>query len=120
MIAVISEVWPHADRSGDYDVLANELRPLLERIDGFISAERFESCSEAGKFLSLSLWRDEAALAEWRNLEKHREIMAKGRGGICATIISARPGSCGTTPCATVPRRRQIPGRCSARYDDRT
>ena len=82
MIAVISEVWPHANRAGDYDSLANELRPLLERVDGFISAERFESCAEPGKYLSLSLWRDEAALAEWRNLEKHREIMAKGRGGI--------------------------------------
>jgi len=82
MIAVISELWPYSDRSGDYDSLAQELRPLLERIDGFISAERFESCSEPGKFLSLSLWRDEVALAEWRNLEKHREIMAKGRGGI--------------------------------------
>jgi heme-degrading monooxygenase HmoA len=82
MIAVISELWPQSGRSGDYDALSKELRPLLERIDGFISAERFESCSEPGKFLSLSLWRDEAALAEWRNLERHREIMAAGRGGI--------------------------------------
>jgi heme-degrading monooxygenase HmoA len=82
VIAVISEVWPHADRYGDYDALAQELRPLLEAIDGFISAERFESCTEPGKFLSLSVWRDEAALADWRNLEEHRVIMAKGRGGI--------------------------------------
>jgi heme-degrading monooxygenase HmoA len=82
VIAVISEVSPHADRREDYDSLAAELRPLLEAIDGFISVERFESCTEPGKFLSLSLWRDEAALARWRNLEEHRLVMAKGRGGI--------------------------------------
>ena len=82
MIAVIFELWPYADRRSDYDALAAELRPLLETIDGFISAERFESCTEPGKFLSLSLWRDEAALARWRNLEEHRIVMAKGRHGI--------------------------------------
>ncbi|ESY82237.1 antibiotic biosynthesis monooxygenase [Mesorhizobium sp. LNHC221B00] len=82
MIAVISELWPHPDRQNDYDTLATELRPLLESIDGFISAERFESCNEPGKFLSFSLWRDEAALTNWRNLEEHRVIMAKGRDGI--------------------------------------
>ncbi|HWT96947.1 MAG TPA: antibiotic biosynthesis monooxygenase family protein [Terriglobales bacterium] len=82
MIAVISEVWPYPERRGDYDALAAELRPLLEAVDGFISAERFESCAEPGKFLSLSLWRDEAALAQWRNLAEHRRIMALGRNGI--------------------------------------
>ena len=82
MIAVISELWPYPDRQSDYVTLAAELRPLLESIDGFISAERFESCQEPGKFLSFSLWRDEIALAHWRNLGKHRLIMAKGRDGI--------------------------------------
>ncbi|WP_352572192.1 antibiotic biosynthesis monooxygenase family protein [Mesorhizobium sp. M0074] len=72
MIAVISEVWPHPDRCSDYDTFAKELRPLLEAIDGFISAERFERCSEPGKFLSFSLWRDEAALSRWRTLAEHR------------------------------------------------
>lgn len=82
MIAVVSELWPHPDRRRDYDLLAAELRPHLEAIDGFISSERFESCAEPGKFLSFSLWRDEAALARWRNLEEHRVVMAKGRDGI--------------------------------------
>jgi len=82
MIAVISEVWPHLDRKGDYDALATALQPRLESMDGFLAAERFESCSEPGKFLSLSLWRDEAALAAWRNLDEHRAIMREGRDGI--------------------------------------
>ena len=82
MIAVISEVWPHPERQADYDLLAAELGQRLASMDGFISAERFASCAEPGKFLSLSLWRDEAALAAWRNLEEHRAIMKKGREGI--------------------------------------
>jgi len=82
MIAVISEVWPQPEHRDDYDTLAAALRPRLESMDGFIAAERFESCSEPGKFLSLSFWRDEAALAAWRNLDEHRTIMRQGRDRI--------------------------------------
>ena len=62
MIAVIFEVWPHPEYRGPYLDLAAELRPHLAGIDGFISVERFESLTEPGKLLSLSIWRDEAAL----------------------------------------------------------
>jgi heme-degrading monooxygenase HmoA len=82
MIAVIFEVWPHADHRADYFDLAAELRPLLQEIDGFISVERFESLTEPGKILSLSFWRDEEAVAQWRNLEQHRIAQAQGRGGV--------------------------------------
>jgi len=77
MIAVIFEVWP-AQRQRYLDI-ATELRPLLDGIDGFISIERFESLSEKGKLLSLSFWRDERAVAEWRDLEAHREAQKEGR-----------------------------------------
>jgi hypothetical protein len=49
MIAVIFEVWPKADRKKDYLDIAADLRPLLEKIDGFISIERFESLYEPGQ-----------------------------------------------------------------------
>ena len=62
--------------------LAAELRPLLETIDGFISIERFESLYEPGKMLSLSFFRDEAAVSAWRNLEPHRRVQALGRAEI--------------------------------------
>jgi heme-degrading monooxygenase HmoA len=84
MIAVIFEVWPQPDRKQDYLQIAAELRPLLERIDGFISIERFESLSEPGKMLSLSFFRDEAAVRAWRNVAEHRAAQARGRGGIFA------------------------------------
>lgn len=82
MIAVIFEVWPAADRKQEYLDLATGLRPLLEQVDGFISIERFESLSEPGKLLSLSIFRDEAAVARWRALEQHRTAQARGRGGV--------------------------------------
>jgi heme-degrading monooxygenase HmoA len=82
MIAVVFEVWP-ADRDA-YLGLAAELAPLLKTIDGFLSIERFESLAEPGKLLSLSFWRDEAAVAAWRNLGAHRAAQARGRAGILA------------------------------------
>jgi len=82
MIAVISEVWPHADRRGDYFALSDELRPLLQQLDGFLSVERFESTADPGKSVSLSFWRDEQSLKAWRDLKQHRLVMAKGRSGI--------------------------------------
>ncbi|MBX9905477.1 MAG: antibiotic biosynthesis monooxygenase [Burkholderiales bacterium] len=82
MIAIIFEVWPAAGRRQEYLDLAASLRPLLEQVDGFISIERFESLNEPGKILSLSVFRDEAAVARWRALERHREAQVLGRGGI--------------------------------------
>jgi heme-degrading monooxygenase HmoA len=82
VIAVIFEVEPHAAHREDYFRIAAELRPLLDDIDGFISIERFQSLSEEGRILSLSFWRDEAAVAQWRTLEAHRVAQAQGRASI--------------------------------------
>ncbi len=79
MIAVIFEVWPAEGEMQRYLDIAADLRPLLDGIDGFISIERFESLTEPGKILSLSFWRDEAALEAWRNVESHRRAQSLGR-----------------------------------------
>jgi heme-degrading monooxygenase HmoA len=84
MIAVIFEVWPAGGEKRNYLDLAAALRDDLSRIDGFISVERFQSLTEPGKLLSLSFWRDEAAVTAWRNLPAHRATQAKGRGGVFA------------------------------------
>lgn len=84
MIAVIFEALPHADQKQAYLDAAAALRPYLEQIDGFISIERFESLAQPGKLLSLSYWRDEQAVRQWRNLEVHRAVQAKGRESIFA------------------------------------
>ncbi|MBO6825233.1 MAG: antibiotic biosynthesis monooxygenase [Sneathiella sp.] len=82
MIAVIFEVEPAEGKRADYLNIAAELRPLLDQIDGFISIERFQSLTHGNKILSLSFWRDEAAIAEWRNLEHHRLAQSEGRAGV--------------------------------------
>ena len=82
MIAVILEVWPKPEHKKDYLDLAAELKPILETIDGFISVERFESLTEKGKILSLSFFRDESAVAAWRNMPQHRKTQGKGRATI--------------------------------------
>jgi heme-degrading monooxygenase HmoA len=79
MIAVIFEVVPHPDRRQAYLDAAARLKPLLETVDGFVSVERFESLTNPGKILSLSIWRDEEAVERWRNVEAHRRIQAAGR-----------------------------------------
>lgn len=84
MIAVIFEVVPYLGERHHYLDLAGELRAELETIDGFISIERFESLTQRGKLLSLSFWRDEAAVKEWRNRETHRDAQKAGRGTIFA------------------------------------
>jgi heme-degrading monooxygenase HmoA len=82
MIAVIFEVWPKPELKHEYLDLAAQLRPILESIDGFISVERFESLTENGKILSLSFFRDEAAVEAWRNIAQHRKTQSRGRAGI--------------------------------------
>jgi heme-degrading monooxygenase HmoA len=84
MIAVIFEVWPAEGQMGGYLELAAALRTDLEQVDGFISVERFESLSTPGKLLSLSIFRDEAAVAAWRNRPGHRATQARGRNGVFA------------------------------------
>ncbi|MCI0665421.1 MAG: antibiotic biosynthesis monooxygenase [Acidobacteria bacterium] len=82
MIAVIFEVWPKDGRTQEYLDIAAGLRPLLDAINGFISIERLESLTEPGKILSLSFWRDEEAIENWRQLELHRAAQSKGRASI--------------------------------------
>lgn len=79
MIAVIFEVEPKDGQTDPYLAMAAEMRPLAEAIDGFVSVERFQSLTTPGKLLSISFWRDEAALEEWRRLAAHRRAQTTGR-----------------------------------------
>ena len=82
MIAVIFEVAPAPSHRQEYLDLAAGLAAQLEAIDGFISVERFESLARPGRILSMSFWRDEAAVARWRTLDAHRMAQARGRAGV--------------------------------------
>jgi heme-degrading monooxygenase HmoA len=79
MYAVIFEVQPKPGRAQDYLDIAASLRADLEKFDGFLSIERFQSLSTDGKILSLSFWRDAEAVTRWREQERHRRAQAHGR-----------------------------------------
>ena len=107
MFAVIFEVEPAAGRQQEYLDIAAALRPELDKIDGFISIERFSSLTNPGKILSLSFWRDEAALIQWRQHEEHHRAQWKGRSGIFQGLSSThRPRWYATTECSIAHRRR--------------
>ena len=84
MIAVIFEFTPAEGRMPDYFELVAQLKPELDKADGFISLERFESITTPGKYVSLQFWRDEECVAKWRNVQLHRQAQAQGRAGIFA------------------------------------
>ena len=84
MIAVIFEVEPAAGHKDAYLGIAATLRAELQEIDGFISVERFQSITNPQKMLSLSFFRDEAAVRAWRNLPSHRAAQEAGRSKLFA------------------------------------
>lgn len=82
MIVVIFEVFPKKESKKQYLDLAEDLKNELKNIDGFLSIERFASLQHDNKILSLSYWRDEHAVAQWRNMKNHRAAQKKGRTSI--------------------------------------
>lgn len=82
MIAVIFEVIPAENKKDEYLTIAAALKPELEKMEGFISIERFQSINNPEKILSLSFWKDEESIQQWRNTEIHRLAQSKGRESI--------------------------------------
>jgi heme-degrading monooxygenase HmoA len=85
MIAVIFEFVPRSGARSTYLSLAAELASKLAGVDGFLSVERFQSITCPDKMLSLSFWRDEGAVARWRQLESHRGAQVAGREHVFAS-----------------------------------
>jgi heme-degrading monooxygenase HmoA len=84
MIVVVFEVTMRPGQGPRYFDLAAKLRPSLEEIDGFMSVERFESLATPGKYVSVSYWRDAAAVEAWRRQAAHAAAQALGKQEIFA------------------------------------
>ena len=82
MIVVIFEVEPADGRRDDYLDTAAAMRPVVEKVEGFISGERFQSLTDPKKILSLSFFKDDDAVRRWRDQPSHRSAQAKGRSGL--------------------------------------
>ncbi|MBK8065516.1 MAG: antibiotic biosynthesis monooxygenase [Betaproteobacteria bacterium] len=113
MIAVIFEFTPAEGRTQDYFDLVEQLKPELEKAEGLLSIERFESLSTKGRFVSLQFWKDEESVARWRNVELHRIAQARGRAGI---IGSYRLRIAGVTRDYTKEDRAQAPQDSRSRH----
>jgi len=106
MIAVIFEFTPAEGRFPEYLKLVGELKADLDKAEGFISLERFESITNKGKFVSLQFWKDEESVRKWRNLQKHREAQKKGRKEV---FDSYRLRVCSVIRDYEMDRREQAP-----------
>lgn len=84
MIAVIFEVRPRAGQAPRYFEIGAALREQLERFEGFVSVARYQNLADPGQYLSLSFWRDEAAVQAWRQHAEHRAGQAEGRAAVFA------------------------------------
>lgn len=84
MHVVVFEISMKEGAQDRYFDLAASLRPEVEKIDGFISVERFESVATPGKFVSISFWRDEAAVQTWRKHAGHEVAQATGKSEVFA------------------------------------
>ncbi|HEU0109642.1 MAG TPA: antibiotic biosynthesis monooxygenase [Flavisolibacter sp.] len=82
MVAVLFEAFPAKGKWDEYMDIAAKLRPELNQIEGFISIERFQSVHNPQKVLSLSFWKDEESIRQWRNIELHRIAQKEGRSSI--------------------------------------
>jgi heme-degrading monooxygenase HmoA len=82
MVAVIFEAFPADGKWEEYLDIASSLRPELDKIEGFISIERFQSITNPDKVLSLSFWKDEKCIEQWRNIEMHRTAQEAGRKSV--------------------------------------
>src|SRR2546425_12542257 len=82
MIAVIFEFTPAAGRFPEYMDLVAGLKADLEKADGFISLERFESITTAGKIVSLQFWRGGGGGRRGGEPHKHPAAPAPGRARI--------------------------------------
>ena len=89
MIAVIFEVIPAPTASRTYLDIAAELA-RAEKVDGFLSIERFQSLTEPRKIFWLFLLRrDEEAVKHWRTDADHRHAQKAGRAGISRRLPAA-------------------------------
>ena len=79
MVIVVFEFEPDDSLKDRYFELAAILLKEVEKIEGFISVERFESISKPGYYVSLSTWQDMAAVNRWREQLDHAQAQNEAK-----------------------------------------
>jgi len=78
-VIVLFEVTLKNGKMEDYLQTAGTLKESLANAKGFICSERFSSLATEGKLLSMSVWKNEECVSEWRNFIAHRMAQRYGR-----------------------------------------
>ncbi len=84
MVIVLFELTTKPGKDAGYFDLAGQLHPELEKVDGFVSVERFESVAQKGKYLSMSVWRDADAVRAWHDNTDHQAAQRRGKDEVFA------------------------------------
>ncbi|MBO68376.1 MAG: antibiotic biosynthesis monooxygenase [Acidiferrobacteraceae bacterium] len=71
MVIVIFEFEMDCVGQDRYFELATALRDEVEKIEGFISVERFENIRKPGLFVSISTWENMEAVSVWKEHVEH-------------------------------------------------
>jgi heme-degrading monooxygenase HmoA len=79
VIACIIEFGVRPGMEAEHQRLLAQLMAKVTTVDGFVSKEAFQSRSDPAKVITISLWRDEAALDRWNADPDHRTAMAAGK-----------------------------------------
>ncbi len=78
-VITLFEVIPTQEGKARYLELAANLKNLINDVEGFIRAERFQSLANENKILSLNEWENEECMAKWRKQIEHRMSQFEGK-----------------------------------------
>ena len=79
MVVVIFEFETDSTRQDRYFELATALRNEVEKIEGFLSVERFENIHESGCFVSISTWENMEAVKAWKKQVEHSSAQQEAK-----------------------------------------
>jgi len=82
MFVVLFELEAMSGQNKTYVDFVNKLTPMLKPMEGFISVECFQSTLNPEKVMSVTTWRDEEAVLQWRNVDAHLFAQKMGRDKI--------------------------------------
>ncbi|MGP5069712.1 MULTISPECIES: antibiotic biosynthesis monooxygenase family protein [Psychrobacter] len=87
MIIVTFEIIINDDCVEAYLHEAEKLLPLVQKINGFISVERYRSVNNPEKIISVSKWEHMEAIDEWKANIIHQHSQDLGRQHIFQDYI---------------------------------
>jgi heme-degrading monooxygenase HmoA len=84
MLVVIIEYELRPGVDAEFRAALEEMLAKVRTIDGYLGEEPCRSLATETKRVTISYWRDEAALAAWRNDADHKRVMLLGRRALLA------------------------------------